>query len=115
MAQLETDKKILGEKIKKFRKLKSLTQAELAEAVSLNVKQISRIEAGLNYPTYTSFSRLIDTLNIDINDFCTSKANNYDAATFQIMEIINNADDNKKALYLGILKYLEENLKNLQK
>lgn len=107
------NKKILGEKIKKIRKLKTLTQAELAEAVSLNVKQISRIEAGLNYPTYTSFARLIDVLNIDINDFCTSGSYSYDDTTLQIMELINSADDNKKALYLGILKYLDENLKNL--
>lgn len=107
------NKKILGKKIKKIRKLRMLTQAELAEAVSLNVKQISRIEAGLNYPTYTSFAKLIDVLNIDIKDFCTSETCNYDDTTLQIIEIINGADDNKKALYLGILKYLDENLKNL--
>lgn len=109
------NKKILGEKIKKIRKLKMLTQAELAEAVSLNVKQISRIEAGLNYPTYTSFAKLIDILKIDINDFCTSGSCGYDNITLQIIEIINSADDSKKALFLGILKYLDENLKNLQK
>ena len=49
---LETDKKIIGNKFKEYRKSKQLTQFELAEKVGLNEKQISRIEAGLNYPTY---------------------------------------------------------------
>lgn len=48
---LENDKKIIGNKFKEYRKSKQLTQFELAEKVGLNEKQISRIEAGLNYPT----------------------------------------------------------------
>ena len=37
------DKKDIGRKIKEFRKRKGLTQEELAEAVRMHEKQISRI------------------------------------------------------------------------
>ncbi len=66
---LETDKAIIGKKFREYRKSKHLTQFELAEKVGLNEKQISRIEAGLNYPTYLTFVKLIDVLNINIEDF----------------------------------------------
>ena len=63
---LETDKKIIGNKFKEYRKSKQLTQFELAEKVGLNEKQISRIEAGLNYPTYLTFVKLLDVLDVNI-------------------------------------------------
>ena len=69
---LETDKKIIGNKFKEYRKSKQLTQFELAEKVGLNEKQISRIEAGLNYPTYLTFVKLLDVLDVNILDFVQS-------------------------------------------
>ena len=70
---LETDKALLGKKFKHYRKMKKMTQFKLAEKVGLNEKQISRIESGLNYPTYITFVKLIEVLEIDINYFSKDK------------------------------------------
>ena len=43
-------KKILGERIKYFRKKQGLSQTQLAEIVNIEMKSLSRIESGHNYP-----------------------------------------------------------------
>ena len=41
--------KVLGDNIKKFRKIKGITQNELAEQVGLEVKSLSLIETGKGF------------------------------------------------------------------
>lgn len=43
-------KKNLGERIKYFRKKQGLSQTQLAEIVNIEMKSLSRIESGHNYP-----------------------------------------------------------------
>ncbi len=43
-------KKILGKRIKFFRKRLGLSQTQLAELVNIEMKSLSRIESGHNYP-----------------------------------------------------------------
>lgn len=43
-------KKIIGSKIKYFRKRRGISQAQLAEIVNMEMKSLSRIESGHNYP-----------------------------------------------------------------
>ncbi len=43
-------KKILGKRIKFFRKRLGLSQTQLAELVNIEMKSLSRIESGYNYP-----------------------------------------------------------------
>lgn len=43
-------KKILGKRIKFFRKKQGLSQTQLAELVNIEMKSLSRIESGHNYP-----------------------------------------------------------------
>ena len=43
-------KKILGKRIKFFRKKQGLSQTQLAELVNIEMKSLSRIEPGHNYP-----------------------------------------------------------------
>ena len=42
-------KKLIGERVKFYRKLNNLTQEELAEAMDFNTKSISLLENGHNY------------------------------------------------------------------
>ena len=97
---LETDKKIIGNKFKEYRKSKQLTQFELAEKVGLNEKQISRIEAGLNYPTYLDFVQSAPLTNNPLQD--------------EIMHLTKNADNIELKTYIDVLKSLKRNLKNFK-
>ena len=94
---LETDKAIIGKKFREYSKSKHLTQFELAEKVGLNEKQISRIEAGLNYPTYLTFVKLT---NNPLQD--------------EVIHLIKNASEAELKMYIDVLKSLKKNFKNFQ-
>lgn len=105
------DKKIIGEIIKKQRKTKKLTQAQLAESVELNEKQISRIEAGQNFPTYLSFVKLIEVLDLDLKEFEKTTNNELSDIQQDIITIIKNSNDYELKIFLEIIKPLKKYLK----
>ena len=107
---LELNKTIIGKKIKTKRKSKKLTQFELAEKVGLHEKQISRIESGLNYPTYVSFAKIINALDMDINDFIENSEVKTNPKQDEIFYILNSAKEDELKIYLDILKPLKKNL-----
>ena len=69
------DKKFIGQKIKQQRKRLKLTQFELAEKVGIHEKQLSRIEAGLHYPSLENFIKILRILNISLSEFEEKKRN----------------------------------------
>ena len=104
------DKTIIGNKFKYYRKLKGLTQFELAEKVALNEKQISRIESGQNFPTYLTFAKLVEVLNIDINEFNEEKELiNDDASYRKILDIVQSSNKKELKLYAEVLKTIQDN------
>ena len=108
---LETDKKILGEKFKKYRKNMGLTQFQLAELVGLNEKQISRIEAGLNYPTYTTLAKLIEVLEINISDFFAKSSETINHSQEELIKLIKKSNDFELKVYHDVIKALRKNIK----
>lgn len=77
-------KKLLGQRIKYFRKAKKLTQEQLAEIVSMEPNSISIIESGRNFPTLNSLEKIAKALDVELNilfRYNANKTNN---------EIINN-------------------------
>ena len=63
------DKKFIGQKIKFYRKLRGLTQAELAENIGLSEKHLSKIETGLHYPSISVFWDVCEILSIPLSEF----------------------------------------------
>jgi transcriptional regulator with XRE-family HTH domain len=57
-------KKIFGKNLKKFRKLRGLTQEKLAEKVSLSIPYIGAIEIGQKFPSHDKINKIITALNI---------------------------------------------------
>lgn len=57
-------KKNIGEKIKFFRKRKGLSQSELAELVNIEMKSLSRIESGHNYPQCENLIAIAKALDV---------------------------------------------------
>lgn len=110
--RLETDKKILGQIIRKYRKMKNYTQFQLAELVGLNEKQISRIEAGQNYPTYITFAKLIEALEIKLEDITSQDKEN---PKQNIENILKNSSELEYSMYFDILKSVKSNLNLIKK
>lgn len=53
---------------KKYRKLRNLTQEELAELTNLDTRTIQRIENGERMPSLETLRKLIKSLNIEDKD-----------------------------------------------
>lgn len=109
---LKEDKHLIGQRIREQRKRKHLTQFMLAEKVGLHEKQISRIEAGLNYPTLISFIRIINTLDMNLDDFTQQETVQQNPLRDDILNIIKNANDRELKIYFDILEPLKKNLEN---
>lgn len=60
--------KALGEKIKKYRKQRGLSQVELAVIVSLSTGYIGSIEQGLRYPSLKTLERIARALKVPPKD-----------------------------------------------
>lgn len=56
-------KEEFGEKIKRMRQNRGLTQEQLAEAVDISQRALSAIERGENFVTSETLDRLLKTLN----------------------------------------------------
>ena len=57
-------KKNIGEKIKFYRKKRGLSQDKLAEIINLEMKSLSRIESGHNYPQCENLVAIAKALKI---------------------------------------------------
>ena len=61
-------KKELGEKIKRVRKLRDLTQEELAEMIDISPRSLSNIEVGASFVKAETLEKILEVLNITPQD-----------------------------------------------
>lgn len=61
-------KKNFGQNIQKYRKLKNLTQENLAEMIGVDATSISSIERGKYFPSAENLAKLALALNTNIAD-----------------------------------------------
>ena len=59
------EKKIsfLGENIQTIRKHRGMKQQELADKIGINMQSLSKIERGVNYPTFDTLEKIMDVLD----------------------------------------------------
>lgn len=69
-------KNILGNRIKEWRKLKKLTQEDLAGLVNRSTEAISMIERGINNPAPETIQAISDVLKIPIHEFYKTEIDN---------------------------------------
>ena len=63
---MKTNANIIGKTIKKNRKIKNLTQKQLALKMSVSTKLVSSWEQGARTPSINMISALVELLDIDI-------------------------------------------------
>lgn len=107
---INQNKLFIGKKIKEQRKRLKLTQFQLAEKVGLHEKQISRIEAGYNHPTFDNFVKIIDVLNLGMSDFDFNQQSNHSPVRDELRFIIDNAGEKDLKIYLDLIVSLKKNL-----
>lgn len=62
-------RKIIGANLKKIRKSRHLTQAQLAEKIGIEPVSVARIETGINFPKEENLTAIAEALNVKVLDF----------------------------------------------
>jgi transcriptional regulator with XRE-family HTH domain len=65
---LDQELLLLGKRVKYLRRLKDLTQVQLAESTELSVNYISQIETGIACPALKTLFALAKSLNVELKD-----------------------------------------------
>ena len=107
----EIIKKNIGAKLKSRRKSKGFTQNYVAEAINMDEKQLSRLEAGKHYPTLKTLLSLINILDMRLTDFDEIERS-YDKDYYTIIDILKNSSPKELKQYLIVIKAIKELIKN---
>ena len=84
-------KKIFGEKIKRLRKYRKLTQEQLAEMIDIDARNLSKIESGQCFVKAETIEKLLSALNISPEDLFTNEhIKESDLLIEDITKILNN-------------------------
>jgi len=94
----------LGENIQTIRKHKGMKQQELADAIGINMQSLSKIERGVNYPTFDTLEKIMNVLGVTPNELLSGEWKYIDHTEPYIMDVIKREQD-----FNVSLDYLSEN------
>ncbi len=97
-------KNIIGKNIKKIRKARKWTQAQLAEKVGIEPVSIARIETGLNFPKEENLIAIAKTLDVDVSDLFVDRAPDKKSTIKYIQTAINTLDKRDLEIISNIVK-----------
>jgi transcriptional regulator with XRE-family HTH domain len=60
-----------GKRLRKLRRNKDLTQEQLAEMIGVSVDFVSKMERGLNAPSFDNIQKIAAVLEVDASEFFT--------------------------------------------
>ncbi len=98
-------KKLIGQQIRSFRKLKNLTQEQLAEQMDFNTKSISLLENGHNYIALNKVPKLCKLLDIKPYQLFVFDKRNLSSNCIHedILELLNTMGQEKLKLAYKLL------------
>ena len=64
---------LLGENIQRVRKFRGMNQQELADAIGINMQSLSKIERGVNFPTFDTLEKIMDVLGVMPNELLSGE------------------------------------------
>lgn len=97
----------LGRRIRNLRRLRDLTQEELAEKASLSGKYLGEIERGVANATIDTIENLAEALEVELPDlFEISHEDDRRRILKEISNLLDKADDNSVKLVFRVIKAL---------
>lgn len=103
----------LGERIRKARKAKRLTQEQLAEACDLSTAHIGHIERGSRALSIESLITISNVLGVSTDYLLLDISNSADKNVSAIFNSLSGIDENKYNLLYSVTKILAENIEKL--
>lgn len=111
--EMNIDYKALGQKIRKVRNSRKLTQETLAEICSLSAAHIGHIERGTRIPSLDTLFRISQALDVSLDYLIFDSLDNDADSSEKIAKILSNATNEKKdALKLTLKALLEFDANN---
>lgn len=108
-------KKIVGKRLKEYRKAKGLSQKNLAKATNgaISPNYISQIENGLHFPSLKILIKLADVLEVPPDKFLIGDKDTFEFFNISHNKIKNILGENGYALFLSNLHLLDERTKTV--
>ena len=105
------DKKFIGDVRKNARKEANLKQSVLAEKIGMTDKNLGNIENGKQYPQLNNFFRLLEVLNLSVNDFGVKTRASQNDIREKLLYEIYVSSEKELQIYLEILNSLKKLVK----
>ena len=103
------DYSVIGERLKRARKEKHLTQEQLAEKIDVSIAFLSRIERGssqINLKRLSQICEILDVTEGDILNVASSKSAKYLDSEFA--NLLKNCSSDKQKLIYDIAKVIAD-------
>lgn len=106
----------IGDRIKKIREAKGLSQKEVALSLSMNPSQYSKIENGKVDPQCSSIEKIAGALGVSLANIFTQEnnldpVNSIDKSIIEKVQLIEQLDDKQKESIFSIIDMAVYNLK----
>jgi transcriptional regulator with XRE-family HTH domain len=108
---MNVDYKLIGERIKKTRKLNGITQDVLAEKLGVSIGYVSQVERGITKISLDLLGAISSILDCDIESFITESAtNSSEYMESELLFEIRKLNSKKKKYILEIIKLTNETI-----
>jgi transcriptional regulator with XRE-family HTH domain len=106
----------IGDRIKKIREAKGLSQKEVALNLSMNPSQYSKIENGKVDPQCSSIEKIANALGVSLADIFTQEnslenINSIDKSIVEKVELIEQLDEKQRESIFSIIDMAIYNIK----
>lgn len=98
-----------GERLKKLRKERGLSQEEIALRADITTSYYGQLERGQANPSVSLLEKICAVMNIQIADIFTDTNTNIlgiDSLSMQVLQQLNGKSEEEKALILSILRQI---------
>ena len=113
----------IGEKIKKIREAKGLSQKEVALAVNMDQSQYSKIEKGKTDPTTATLQKITNAIGVSLAEIFApddlfKDVDSYDRSLMEKLQLLEQLDEEEKQSIFKIIdslvskKRLKDSLSN---
>lgn len=79
---------LLGENIQRVRKYRGMNQQELADAIGINMQSLSKIERGVNFPTFDTLEKITSVLDVTPNELLSGEWKNTSHMEQEILKFL---------------------------
>lgn len=108
---MNIDYKLIGERIKRVRKSRGITQEAMAERLNVSIGYVSQVERGVTKISLDLLGAISSILDSDIADFISESAvNSNEYMETELISEIRKLDKRKKKFILNLIRLTNESL-----